>query len=75
MFNIFTSNMSVSDQTLIYNTKEFMVSIVKTLRPDIFVSWLLYFLDISLLCHHPRPSPGVWRASGDVSLVSAASTS
>ena len=28
--------MSVSDPTLIYNTKEFMVSIVKTLRPDIF---------------------------------------
>ena len=31
----FNSNMSVSNPTLIYNTKEFMVSIVKTLRPDI----------------------------------------
>lgn len=53
MFNMFkdilNSNVSVSDPALIYNTKEFMVSIVKTLRPDMtaFVFSVHFFVLMS----------------------------
>ena len=51
---MFSSNVSESDPTLIYNSKEFMVSIVKTLRADTFLCLCLclylYFLDISVFC-------------------------